>query len=263
MSNHLSRRQGDLFSRAAQASKMQSSQQDTPITPSAGSPNKGGLSASRLLQLFGAKASPSSISQMERSSRAPQKQISYVMSDDSDKNERQSPRGSLFTTPGISPTKSAHSTNQDSGDELNNDTIIVASNLATSTTTSGRSLPPRSTRKLVNYARPNRTSSATPKQGRKRKAEDIIASDMMPEIQDKKSKKIAPVKPDTARNRVREDIATQTKAKRDTFLSFHRDYFLPVLPASNYVSKLVHVKTDDDVERTVVPNRQLTEQPAK
>lgn len=191
---------------------------------------------------------------MERSLRKPQ-QATYVESDNSDTNQLKSPEVSLFDTPTNSHTKSVH-VDEESDDELMNDTIVVASKPAVS----GRSLPARSTRSQVNYARPKRPST-TPKQGRKRKAEPVINSDMILETQTRPSKKPAPIKPDSARNRVREDIATHTKAKRDNFLVHHRDYFLPVLPANNYVSKLVQAKTNGEEE--IVPNRQLTEQPIK
>ncbi|GAB7350777.1 hypothetical protein MBLNU459_g1319t1 [Dothideomycetes sp. NU459] len=82
----------------------------------------------------------------------------------------------------------------------------------------------------------------------------------MPNVQGIQPKRLAPVKPDTARNRVRENIATSTKARRDAFLIHNQDYFLPLLPQINYVSKLVQ-KQPPGIEMTAVPNKQITTQP--
>ena len=43
---------------------------------------------------------------------------------------------------------------------------------------------------------------------------------------------------DTARARVREKIATETGAMMEKFILAHKDYFLPLLPHNNFVSKL-------------------------
>ena len=44
---------------------------------------------------------------------------------------------------------------------------------------------------------------------------------------------------DTARARLRDDIAHKTKGKASNFLVAHKDYFLPLLPSYNHVAKLV------------------------
>jgi SNF2 family DNA or RNA helicase len=73
---------------------------------------------------------------------------------------------------------------------------------------------------------------------------DILASDALPDelaVTPPKSKprqRALRPKPDTARQRLRDDIAAQTKAKANNFLATHKDLFLPLLPANNYVSKL-------------------------
>lgn len=68
------------------------------------------------------------------------------------------------------------------------------------------------------------------------------------------------VKPDTARNRIRSEIATHTKVKRDAFLLVHQELFLPLLPQNNYVAKL---STDGSTQTRVapVPYRELQVQP--
>lgn len=54
-----------------------------------------------------------------------------------------------------------------------------------------------------------------------------------------KGRTARPPKLDTARARLRNDIAHKSKAKANDFLIAHKDYFLPLLPSSNHVAKLV------------------------
>lgn len=62
---------------------------------------------------------------------------------------------------------------------------------------------------------------------------------------------------DTARARLRDDIAHKTKGKASNFLVAHKDYFLPLLPSYNHVAKLVaNHKT-----KPIVEYRELQEQP--
>ncbi|KAH7130402.1 SNF2 family N-terminal domain-containing protein [Dendryphion nanum] len=68
------------------------------------------------------------------------------------------------------------------------------------------------------------------------------------------------VKLDTARQRLRDEIALRTRAKADNFLIANREYFLPLLPANNYISKLLS-KVIGDAE-TAVEYEELTEQPS-
>jgi SWI/SNF-related matrix-associated actin-dependent regulator of chromatin subfamily A member 5 len=44
---------------------------------------------------------------------------------------------------------------------------------------------------------------------------------------------------DSARNRLRGDIARHSKAKANNFLVTNKLYFFPLLPPNNFVSKLV------------------------
>jgi hypothetical protein len=74
--------------------------------------------------------------------------------------------------------------------------------------------------------------------------EDILTSDtLVDELAvtptPKKAKVLLRPKPDTARQRLRDEIAAQSKAKANNFLIANKDYFLPLLPAQNHVSKLV------------------------
>jgi SWI/SNF-related matrix-associated actin-dependent regulator of chromatin subfamily A member 5 len=62
---------------------------------------------------------------------------------------------------------------------------------------------------------------------------------------------------DTARARLRDDIAHKTKGKASNFLVAHKDYFLPLLPSYNHVAKLVaNHKT-----KPIVEYEELQEQP--
>lgn len=66
-----------------------------------------------------------------------------------------------------------------------------------------------------------------------------------------------PLKLDTARARLRDEIARKSKAKANNFLVANKDYFLPLLPPSNYVSKLVA----SHKAKPVVEYEELKEQP--
>ncbi|KAF2626769.1 ISWI chromatin-remodeling complex ATPase ISW2 [Macroventuria anomochaeta] len=66
-----------------------------------------------------------------------------------------------------------------------------------------------------------------------------------------------PPKLDTARARLRDDIAHKTKAKANNFLVTNKEYFLPLLPPSNYVTKLVA----NHKAKPIVEYEELEEQP--
>lgn len=67
----------------------------------------------------------------------------------------------------------------------------------------------------------------------------------------------------TARNEIRDIIATETTAKRARFFVAKKDYFLPLLPESNYVQRLVEQRAEKypGVEEREVPYQPLSEQP--
>lgn len=78
----------------------------------------------------------------------------------------------------------------------------------------------------------------------------------------------APATTRTARNEIRDAIATETAAKRAKFFVAKKDYFLPLLPESNHIGRLVeqhkHAEaakgTDSDADMTV-PYELLETQP--
>ncbi|KAL2354412.1 ISWI chromatin-remodeling complex ATPase-like protein ISW2 [Cryomyces antarcticus] len=70
------------------------------------------------------------------------------------------------------------------------------------------------------------------------------------------------VRADTARSRIRADIAAHTKVRQDDFMLANKDYFLPLLPGNNYIKKLVKSKGVPNTENNlVVPYKTIEEQP--
>lgn len=123
--------------------------------------------------------------------------------------------------------------------------------------------PLRRTRSTAYAAPPElkmekRTRDRQPPHGLRRSTRDrktaILHSDALPPPQK------APLpsrRLDSARNRLRDDIARKSKAKANDFLVAHKDYFLPLLPRNNHVSKLAagHNATP------IVEYEELEEQP--
>jgi SNF2 family DNA or RNA helicase len=89
---------------------------------------------------------------------------------------------------------------------------------------------------------------------------DILESDALPDELAATPPKARPrqkaprPKPDTARQRLRDEIAAQTKAKANNFLAAHKNLFLPLLPPNNYVSRL-------NVQEPIVEYEELSAQP--
>ena len=78
------------------------------------------------------------------------------------------------------------------------------------------------------------------------------------------NRKIVP-QPLTARNEVRDIIATETTAKRSRFFVAKKDYFLPLLPEGNHVQRLVEQRAEvyDGIEELDTPYEALAEQPQR
>ncbi|KAH9881801.1 hypothetical protein J1614_000972 [Plenodomus biglobosus] len=93
--------------------------------------------------------------------------------------------------------------------------------------------------------------------GRDRKS-IILESDTMPSPSPPKKRGPPPRKLDTARQRLRDEIAQQSKTKANNFLVANKDYFLPLLPPNNQVARLA-AKGDAG---PIVEYQELTEQPA-
>lgn len=91
--------------------------------------------------------------------------------------------------------------------------------------------------------------------GRDRKS-TILESDTMPTLPPPR-RQAPPPKLNSARNRLRDDIARKTKARANNFLVANKDLFLPLLPKNNYVAKLV----TEGKAQPIVEYKELTEQP--
>lgn len=170
--------------------------------------------------------------------------------------------------------KDAYVVNDDDEDMLSN--IDVASPVKlrpakVNPITPSRKLPPRAARSKVEYnssprqktpkTQSPKTKTPRSKSKRQQIAENrVLDSDMIIEETASNTRATARhiVKADTVRNRIREEIATTTKAKRDAFLIHHKDFFLPLLPPNNYISKLVQA---DNKPQAYVPYAPLRKQP--
>jgi SWI/SNF-related matrix-associated actin-dependent regulator of chromatin subfamily A member 5 len=88
---------------------------------------------------------------------------------------------------------------------------------------------------------------------------NILESDTVQSQPPTPAKQKAPsrMKMDTARVRLRDEIAQQSKAKANNFLVANKHAFLPLLPHNNYISKLVA----SGKTKPIVEYKELTEQP--
>lgn len=82
-----------------------------------------------------------------------------------------------------------------------------------------------------------------PRRSTRVRKSDILASDTVyyPPTPPSKRKSSAPSprRLDTARARLRDEIARKTQTKANAFIVHHKDLFLPLLPESNYITKLI------------------------
>jgi SWI/SNF-related matrix-associated actin-dependent regulator of chromatin subfamily A member 5 len=81
-----------------------------------------------------------------------------------------------------------------------------------------------------------------PRRSARNRTSDILGSDtalQMPPPQPSTRRKTRPPKLDTARARLRDEIAQKTKAKANNFLVANKHCFLPLLPEHNHISRLV------------------------
>ena len=109
--------------------------------------------------------------------------------------------------------------------------------------------------KMEKHRRDKERTDGLRRSGRDRKS-TILESDTMPSPSPKR-RRAPPPKLDTARARLRDDIAKNTKAKANNFLVANKDLFLPLLPKNNMVAKLVA----DGKAQPIVEYEELTEQP--
>lgn len=65
----------------------------------------------------------------------------------------------------------------------------------------------------------------------------------------------------SARNKLRATIELQTRSKENNFLVYNRDYFFPLLPEVNYISKLIASEDETMAIGKVIPFEELDFQP--
>jgi len=125
----------------------------------------------------------------------------------------------------------------------------------------------RSNPSTFSYSTPKlqkKTPSKYSKAGKKKLKEEqrILRSDAVDDLSQtttsNEASKPVVVKQDTARARVREEIATKTKAKRDAYLLHHKEHFMPLLPETNYITKL---EESGEKTQSVIPHQRLLTQP--
>ena len=116
-----------------------------------------------------------------------------------------------------------------------------------------RQLPARSARQTTSYAlKPGR---ASPNKSPGKHA--LILSDTLTAP----NKAQTSAKLATSRNKIRQDIAENTKPKRDTFFLAKKDLFLPLLPNVNYITKLEKDRAVSGKPVDIIPSDTLLPQP--
>ncbi|KAK5108984.1 hypothetical protein LTR62_007618 [Meristemomyces frigidus] len=203
---------------------------------------------SDLLHAFGARQSPSSASRISSASRMqreltgrdarPRSSVNYAESTDTS-TPNDSPRSNFsYEDAASSKTSSPPKSDNDTGDQLDTTETIVVAPPRSGT----RNMPARATRSQMSYAKPVRKITKKKHNIKKRKGNDLLKSDTAP----------------TARNQIRQDIFDHTRPKREAYIMANKDFFLPVLPPSNYLTKL----RQSNPEAEVVKYRTVEKQPA-
>ena len=214
---------------------------------------------SDLLSAFGAQRSPSSVSQLKRTSetmdlRRQRPEFSYAESETTASPTKSD--GSVFddSPPPSKPSKKVHDGDvaEDDEDEVSEDELVSVTRQSEGT----RDLPKRSTRSQISYASPKKPLK---KKSKKSKKARKLTSDLDNGAPGN-SKSTPAVK--TERGEIRSAIAEVTKPKRGAFLLAHKEYFLPLLPETSYLDKLqrLHDMADED-ELDTIPVSMTIEQP--
>lgn len=242
-----------------------------PVTPQ----KRASATASQLLAMFSASPSPSSVTRERRSpvvvvdaslntpqrtaylpttpsseagppmsgarTLRPTQAVTYEISDDSEATS--SPyTSSRFLSPETPRPRG--------GSETTEDEIQVV--VPKERSTANHLLRPRSALTPSEKASGN-ISRTTPQRSRKsnqKNSRKILVSDSQKQTNTR-----------TARNRVRSEIASVTRAKQDSFLLEYKDFFLPLLPEKNYIQKLQNGRSTDVSIKAFVPYETLEEQP--
>ena len=192
--------------------------------------------------------------------------ISYTISDDSDSEASPSALSSAFTTPQKGAALKIIDLEEESAEELE-----LRTSPPPRISSAGHQLRARSDLHLSLRAQENgdepvikkrKLTSASKSHRKKQKV--IVTSD----AKHGETQTIERSYPSTrtTRNEIRDAIATETAAKRAAFFTAKKEAFLPLLPESNYISRLVekrdHSKPDIDNDfRSTFPYETIDVQP--
>ncbi len=164
--------------------------------------------------------------------------ISYNIPDDSDSVESPSAVSSAFPTPQKASRQQVVDLDGDTSEE-----IELRKTPPPRISSAGHKLRAHNELHLSLKAQENGDKSVTKKRkltltsrANHKKQKLILTSDAKPGVASTATLPAATNR--TARNEIRDAIATETAGKRSTFFIAKKDYFLPLLPESNYISRL-------------------------
>ena len=197
------------------------------------------------------KTSPVS-RQVRRSGR-----VSYVQPSYYDSQPEVSPRSSVVASPKASPGFGLRGLFQYDDDDIGDEIVVGGSRPASEpSATSGRSLRRRiaSSSNLI-------VAKETPTSSRRSSGRiKPTASKETLKIQKSPPREKQADPSLTSRKRIREEIASVTKVNQDSFLFANKEYFLPLLPRNNYISKLEESRGTSG-DNPISPYRLLDTQP--
>lgn len=164
--------------------------------------------------------------------------ISYTISDDSDSEASPSAASSAFPTPQKGAALKVVDLEEESAEELEPPTSPPPR-----VSSAGHQLRARGDLHLSLRAQENGDKPAIKKRkltsaskAHRKKQKVIVTSDAKHDETQTITLSIPSTR--TARNEIRDAIATETAAKRSAFFTAKKAFFLPLLPESNYISRL-------------------------
>lgn len=116
-----------------------------------------------------------------------------------------------------------------------------------------RQLPSRTARQTASYA-PSPRSAKKPKFS----GNQVLA---LPSTLNQSRTSQVTNKSATARSEIRREIANHTKPRRDAFFLAKKELFLPLLPETNYISKLEKQNASSSTQARIIPSDTLIPQP--
>lgn len=176
--------------------------------------------------------------------------ISYHISDDSDTPESRSAADSPFST----PQKSSEKIHYDFIDLEGESESELTKTPPPRVSSAGHAL--RQPQDLHLSLRAQENGDKHPIKRRRRSKNILRKSTTAPRVQ-------TSVVPRTARNEIRNEIATQTAKKRANFFVAKKDYFLPLLPFNNHITRLAEdrSKSQEGEKDLSIPYEALEHQP--